>query len=66
MIQPKVFYRKIDALLSKISQEEGKRNLLPTVLKELVSSFGEGLHIKSGKLYREGRRHFVLVKDLDK
>lgn len=66
MIQPKVFYRKIDALLSKISQEEGEKSLLPSVLKELVSSFGEDLHIKSGRLYRQGRKHFVLVKNLDK
>ncbi len=42
MIQPKVFYRKIDSLLSKISQEEGEKSLLPSVLEELVSSFGEG------------------------
>lgn len=66
MIQPKVFYRKIDALLSKISQEEGEKSLLPSVLEELVSSFGEGLHIKSGRLYKQGRKHFILVKDLDK
>ncbi len=64
MIEPKLFYRELDALLSKIDKGEEPTKLLTSVLKEIVSSCVKDLHISGGKLYQEQGDQFVLVKDL--
>ncbi len=64
MIEPKLFYRELDVFFSKIDKEQEPAKLLTSVLKGVVSSFGEDLHIGEGKLFQEQGDQFVLVKDL--
>jgi len=62
----KSFYRKLDALLSKIQFESeiGRGELLSTVLNELVGSFGQELSIVNGRLYEVEGRKLVLCCDM--
>ena len=60
MINPKVFYRKLDTLLTDIYNIKGI-DILPTVLKELVHFLGEDLHIIDGHLYEEDDGKFELI-----
>jgi len=69
MIEPKLFYRELDAFFSKIGvcpidKGEEPAKLLTSVLKQVVRSFGKDLHIGEGKLYQDQGDLFVLVKDL--
>jgi sigma-B regulation protein RsbU (phosphoserine phosphatase) len=52
IFQPKVFYRKLDALLTRIGEGASMKEMLSLVLDELVESVGEDLGIKSGCVYR--------------
>ena len=60
MLNPKDFYRKLDALLSEISKVEGA-DILSTVLEELVNFLGNDLNIVDGRLYEENVSRFDLV-----
>ncbi len=52
VFQPKAFYRKLDALLTRIGEGASMKTMLSLVLDELVESVGEDLGIKSGCVYR--------------
>jgi sigma-B regulation protein RsbU (phosphoserine phosphatase) len=52
IFQPKAFYRKLDALLTRIGEGASMKEMLSLVLDELVESVGEDLGIKSGCVYR--------------
>ena len=60
IINPKEFYRKLDAFLSEIYQV-GAENVLSTVLKELINYLGSDLHVKNGRLYELDVENFVLI-----
>ena len=64
MIEPKLFFRALDAFLLKIAKGEEEKTLLFSVLEEVVRSFGKGLRIGGGKLFQEQEQQFVLRKDL--
>ena len=59
---PKAFYRKFDSLLAEIGRAAKAREILPLVLKELVTSFGEELSIKSGCIYMRRPGLFKLIE----
>lgn len=59
---PKIFYRKFDALISRIGGISYSGNLLFNVLDELVGSFSDELKIKSGSIYRLKYGSYNLVK----
>jgi len=47
----KLFYRKLDELLSRIEMSGERTEQLSSVLHEVLELFGEDLHITSGRLY---------------
>ena len=68
MIEPKVFYRKMDSLLNKIGQGESGGNYLYRIIKEIESTFGVDLKIGSGRIYDKNDNEFILVyssQDID-
>ena len=62
MIEPKIFYRKLDFLLTKIGREKTGKNFVFTILKELENTFGPDLRIGNGRLYAEVDDRFELVE----
>ncbi|MFH1277093.1 MAG: SpoIIE family protein phosphatase [Candidatus Eisenbacteria bacterium] len=62
----KTFYRKLDALLSKIQSGAGieRGELISAVLRELVDSFGPELSIVNGRVYEVAGHQLVLCCDL--
>jgi len=61
MIEPKIFYRNLDALLRKIGREKTGRKFLFTILSELETLFGSDLRLANGKLYQENQNEFALL-----
>ncbi len=61
MTDPKSFYRELDALLAGIRIEPSKGNLLIDVMQRIEATFGERLHIGSGRIYELRGRDFVLT-----
>jgi sigma-B regulation protein RsbU (phosphoserine phosphatase) len=69
MIEPKVFYRKLDSLLSKINLVKSGADFLFTIVKELGKTFGNDLHIGKGRIYEKDTSGYVLISpisDLEK
>jgi serine phosphatase RsbU (regulator of sigma subunit) len=64
MIEPKVFYRKLDSLLSKINLTKTGEDFLFTIVKELGKTFGCDLHIGSGRIYEKNDTEYVLISPL--
>jgi sigma-B regulation protein RsbU (phosphoserine phosphatase) len=52
VFQPKAFYRKLDALLTRIGEGASMKEMLSLVLDELVESVGGDLGIRGGCVYR--------------
>lgn len=61
MIEPKEFYRKMDALLARIGKGSDDKRYLPSIMKALEATFGADLHICNGRIYMEDGNMFVLV-----
>lgn len=61
MLDPKIFHRKLDSLLSKIGHEKSGKDFLFTIVNELEKTFGSDLHIGNGRIYEERENEFVLI-----
>ena len=61
MIEPKIFYRKLDDLLRKIGKEKTGKKFLFSILFELEAQFGNDLRLTRGRLYQENQEEFVLL-----
>jgi sigma-B regulation protein RsbU (phosphoserine phosphatase) len=61
MIEPKTFYRKLDNLITKIGKVKTSRNFLYSILTEFENTFGDGLGIAKGRLFKERGDVFVFV-----
>ena len=61
MIEPKIFYRKLDFLLNKIDTEQTEQNFLISIVNEIERTFGEDLHIHSGRIYLEDDDEYILI-----
>ena len=62
VFHPKTFYRKLDALLTRIGRGMKLGEIASLVLEELVNSFGPDLGIRYGSLYRQHVGFYALVK----
>ncbi len=51
MIDPKVFYRKIDSLLTTVSGKNSGNDYLIAVLQKFEEAFASDLHIGRGRIY---------------
>ncbi|TDI77503.1 MAG: hypothetical protein E2O84_00900 [Bacteroidetes bacterium] len=60
MIEPKIFYRKMDRLLKEIAERHTKDDFLQFIVRELENVFGDVLQMHSGHLYEELGREFEL------
>ncbi|NOY60015.1 MAG: hypothetical protein GXO75_13950, partial [Calditrichaeota bacterium] len=61
MLDPKTFYRELDALLAKIRIERSDKDFLPFILSELQRNFGDRLHFSNGRIYELRGEDFVLI-----
>jgi sigma-B regulation protein RsbU (phosphoserine phosphatase) len=61
MIEPKLFYRELDAILATIRKEKSGKNFLPSILSELEKKFGESLRIRCSHIYEHRGQEFVLI-----
>ncbi len=61
MIEPKTFYRELDALLATIRIEKTDGDLLPRVIQKLQNTFQETLQISEGRIYEQRGNEMVLV-----
>ncbi|MDZ7265725.1 MAG: PP2C family protein-serine/threonine phosphatase [candidate division KSB1 bacterium] len=62
MLEPKTFYRKLDALLTTIGREKSGKNFLFTILRAIEQNFSVDLHISNGRIYEEVGDEFVQVR----
>lgn len=61
MIEPKIFYRKLDSLLSKISLEKSSQDYVFKIVQELENTFGDDLRIGNGRVYEASEGEYILV-----
>ena len=61
MIDPKTFYRELDAFLAKIRTEKSHEDFLPFIQTELEKNFGEKLRFGNGRIYEQIDGTMVLV-----
>ena len=66
MIQPKVFYRELDLILSKIRKEKSHDNFFFSILSEIHEKFGETLNIINSHIYEQRGDYYVLVDSINK
>ncbi len=66
MLEPKVFYRKLDFLLSRIGEGKTGKEFLFDIVKELENTFGNDLHICNGRLYEESEDEYILISKVPK
>ncbi len=64
MIEPKVFYRKLDSLLSQINEVKSGANFLFSIVNELGKIFGSDLRIGGGRIYEKDTTEYVLISPL--
>jgi sigma-B regulation protein RsbU (phosphoserine phosphatase) len=64
MLEPKEFYRKLDALFSKINIVKSGANFLFTIVEEIEIAFGKDLHIGKGFIYEKNGDEFILISPL--
>lgn len=62
MVEPKTFYRELDAILGRIRIGKRGQNFLAQILGELTERFGEALQFSASHLYELRGNEFVLFK----
>lgn len=60
-MDPKIFYRKLDSLLSKIGFEKSGKDFIASIISEVENSFGKDLHISNGRIYEETDEEYILI-----
>jgi hypothetical protein len=61
MIEPKTFYRELDAALANISKTKSDENFYITILKELRQKFGDALQFDNSYIYELRGDQFVCI-----
>ena len=61
MIEPKLFYRELDSVLTKISMQESGDTFFSAILSELEQKFGAALGISRSHVYELRGEAFELV-----
>lgn len=64
MLEPKIFYRKLDSLLTKIGNQKSGKDFLFSIVTELENTFGKDLRIGNGRIYEEKENNYVLISPL--
>ncbi|MBN1780272.1 PP2C family protein-serine/threonine phosphatase [bacterium] len=64
MIDPKTFYRELDAALAKISKEKSDENFFITILRELHQKFGETLRYDGNHIFELRGNRFTCIHSL--
>ena len=64
MLEPKVFYRKLDSLLAKINTNKSGTDFLFTIVLELEATFGRDLHTGKGRIYEKNTEEYILISPL--
>lgn len=65
MLEPKIFYRKLDSLLNKIGREKTGKDFLFTIANEFEKTFGDDLRICNGRIYELYEDEYVLISQGD-
>jgi len=63
MIEPKLFYRKLDSILTTIGQEKSGKDLIFSIVDELENTFGNDLRIGNGRIYERIGDEYVLIME---
>ena len=66
MIDPKVFYRKIDSLLSTVASKSSGKNYLIEILQKFESAFALDLHISRGRIYENKGSYYEAIFPISK
>lgn len=61
MIEPKTFYRELDAILDKIGTQRSDKNFFIIILNELGQRFGDSLNIHDAHVYEQRGDEFVFI-----
>ena len=64
MIEPKIFYRKLDALLAQIRQVKSDANFFHSILKSMMDTFSEQMSITGGHIFERRGDDFVLIESI--
>lgn len=61
MIEPKIFFRKLDFLLNKINSHKSPKNFLFTISYELDHLFEDDIHLSNPRIYEDDEEYFFLA-----
>ena len=61
MIEPKIFYRKLDFLQNKIGLGKTGKDFLFSIVKELEKTLGKDLKIINGSIYERVEAEYFLI-----
>jgi len=61
MVEPKTFYRELDAILTTIRKEESGDQYFQSILRELEQRFGKALNISRSHIYEKRGNEYVMV-----
>ena len=61
MIEPKIFYRKLDFLQNKIGLGKTGKDFLFSIVKELEKTLGKDLNIINGSIYERVEAEYSLI-----
>lgn len=64
MIEPKIFYRKLDSLLAQIRQVKSDANFFHSILKLMMETFSEQISISGGHIFERRGNDFVLIESI--
>ncbi len=65
MIEPKVFYRKLDIIQNKIGKNKSGKDFLFDIAQELEVVFGNDLHIGKGIIYEQVEDEYILISEVE-
>ncbi len=65
MIEPKIFYRKLDSIQNKIGKDKSRQEYLFDLADELEKVFGDDLRIGKGIIYEKNDDEFILISKPD-
>ncbi len=65
MIEPKIFYRKLDIIQNKIGKNKSGKDFLFDIAQELEVVFGNDLHIGKGIIYEQVGDEYILISEVE-
>ena len=65
MVEPKIFYRELDAMMSSIRTGRSDKNFFCNILRELKRTFGDSLKIYNSHVYEMRGDEYILIDSSD-